>query len=131
MTMIETFEDGPVEIEERVPLTSAQRRRLLEEQRYLCGCGCGASLRVEIDGRFMLAAVIDEHVLPLWKGGKNHLSNRSIWAAPCSAAKTRKEATERAKVKRIQRRLRGEERPKQKIRSGGFRRDPLAARNFR
>lgn len=133
MTMIEPSVDAgeDVEIEERVPLTPAQRRQLLEEQRYLCGCGCGRNLRIEIDGRQMLAAVIDEHVVPLWKGGSNALFNRSMWAAECSAAKTKREAGERAKVKRIQRRLRGEEPSKQKIRSAGFRKDPLSPRNFR
>src|SRR5690349_7592301 len=105
MTMIERREAEDVDIEERVPLTPAQRRQLLDAQGYLCGCGCGRGLRIEIDGRQMLAAVIDEHVLPLWKGGSNALSNRSMWAAECSAAKTKRETSERAKVNRIRRRL--------------------------
>lgn len=120
-----------VEVEDRVPLTQAQRRGLLEAQGYLCGCGCGAKLQVELEGRTMLAAMIDEHVTPLWFGGSNDISNRSMWAVACSAAKTKREAAARAKAKRIWRRLHGEEPPKQKIRSGGFRRDSLSPRNFR
>jgi hypothetical protein len=120
-----------VEIHERVPLTKAQRRELLERQGYLCGCGCGASLRATINGEVMLAPMIDEHIKPLWGGGTNDLSNRAMWAVECSARKTRREATERAKVLRIRRRLAGEERPKQAIRSRGFARDSLSPRNFR
>lgn len=119
MSMIEPASRDPVEIEERVPLTKAQRRAFLEAQRRLCGCGCGAPL---VDGE-----IIDEHVTPLWRGGTNALSNRALWTAECSAEKTAREATQRGKVKRIQRQANPETRRKspRPLKGRGFDRDPL------
>lgn len=47
---------------------------------------------------------IDEHVEPLWLGGKNELSNRQLWCGPCAKPKTAREATQRAKVYRVRER---------------------------
>jgi 5-methylcytosine-specific restriction endonuclease McrA len=45
---------------------------------------------------------VDEHLVPLFSGGPNELSNRAIWCVDCAKAKTAGEAPGRAKVRRFE-----------------------------
>jgi len=56
-----------------------------------CGCGCGAKLAVK--------GFILEHIAPLEDGGADDLSNKAAYSIPCAKAKTKAEATARAKVR--------------------------------
>jgi len=40
-----------------------------------------------------------EHIVPLEDGGADDLSNKAAFSIPCAKAKTKVEATERAKVR--------------------------------
>lgn len=82
--------------EKRKPLTRLQFATLILEQSGKCGCGCGKKLQAD--------RIIDEHVTALDFLGSNDLSNRSLWDADCSKAKTAKDVAASAKG----RRLRGE-----------------------
>jgi 5-methylcytosine-specific restriction protein A len=44
---------------------------------------------------------VDEHINPLWRGGKNELTNRELWCKPCSTDKTSRETTERTDSYRV------------------------------
>jgi 5-methylcytosine-specific restriction endonuclease McrA len=112
----------------RQRLRADQRRALLKRQDFRCAA-CPEPLVVEVDGRRLLAAMVDEHVLPLALGGSNELANRELRCPACAKAKTSKDLRAIFKVKRIQRRQRGEEPAKQKIRSRPFPRDPLSWRD--
>lgn len=90
----------PVELHERKPLTPAQKVALLDRQSDLCGCGCGERL-VRDDG--ICEPMIDEHVVPLWCGGTNELTNRALYLVACARKKTVREATERGHVLRLER----------------------------
>lgn len=91
----------PVEPTKRKPLTPAQRREILARQNDLCG-ECDASLIWQVvEGRKVYGPVIDEHVLRLFVGGSNELRNRQLWCVACSKAKTKAEAPQNAKVRRI------------------------------
>ena len=89
-------EREPVTIEKRKPLTRAETIALSVDQNGRCGCGCGKKLDALREG------VIDEHRVALALGGTNDLSNRELWRAPCSAAKTAgQDAPAIAKAKRL------------------------------
>ena len=129
MSRIDPSPPEPVEPTERKRLTAAERATLLERQDHDCPT-CGASLVwAVVDGKPVYGPMIDEHIIPLELGGSNDLSNRELWCVPCAKAKTRADRKAIAKVARIRRREAGEERPKQKIRSRGFTRDPLHWKN--
>jgi 5-methylcytosine-specific restriction endonuclease McrA len=124
---------GPIEPGEATPrrrLTAAERTILLARQHDACAGPCRESLVwALVDGKPVYGPMIDEHIVPLELGGSNDLSNRELLCVPCAKAKTRADRKAIAKVARIRRRLAGQERPKQKIRSRGFPRDPLHWRN--
>ena len=128
MSLIGPLGREPVEATERRRLTAAERRALLERQSFICAA-CPTKLTLEIEGGVVLGAMVDEHVIPLALGGSNDLANRELRCVACAKAKTRADLRAIAKVARIRRRLAGQERPKQKIRSRGFPRDPLSWRN--
>ncbi|HEX3406379.1 MAG TPA: HNH endonuclease [Caulobacteraceae bacterium] len=83
----------------------------------------------KVDGRRLLAAMVDEHVIPLALGGANDIGNRELRCPACAKAKTSKDLKAILKAKRIERRLLGLLKPKPKIRSRPFARDPLSWRN--
>jgi 5-methylcytosine-specific restriction endonuclease McrA len=112
----------------RARLNAAERRILLQRQGFRCAA-CPEPLTLEVNGRIVLAAMVDEHVLPLALGGTNDLANRELRCPACAKGKTSKDLKAILKVKRIQRRLAGEEPRKRQIRSKGFPRDPLSWRS--
>ena len=112
----------------RQRLTAAERRLLLQRQDYRCAA-CSEPLIIEVGGRKLLAAMVDEHILPLALGGSNALANRELRCPACAKAKTSKDLKAILKVKRIRRRLAGEAPAKHKIRSRPFQRDELSWRN--
>ena len=116
-------------LEERRRLSAEERRILLERQNFVCAA-CATKLTLEIDGRVVLGAMVDEHIIPLALGGCNDLENRELRCPACAKAKTLKDLKAIRKAARIQRRLYGDEPVKQKIRSRGFRRDPLSWRDL-
>jgi 5-methylcytosine-specific restriction endonuclease McrA len=119
------IESTPAQATERRRLTAAERATLLTRQEGHCAGPCQESLIFSVrDGRPIYAPMVDEHLVPLELGGSNDLANRALLCVPCAKAKTRADRKAIAKVARIRRRLAGEERPKQKIRSRGFPRDP-------
>lgn len=69
-------------VEKRKPLTKKQRAQMMLDQAGICGCGCGGKLGLLGEG------IIDEHLKALGLFGTNDRENRSLWRAPCSAAKT-------------------------------------------
>ena len=85
------------EPEDRIPLTRKQVAELFLRQDGRCPC-CGQKLQAK---GHKAVGIIDEHVNPLWRGGKNDLGNRELWCAPCATQKTSQEATERAKALRV------------------------------
>lgn len=90
--------------ERRKPLTPKQYVELFLRQDGRCGCGCNA--RLEVKGGVEVE-IIDEHIQPLFRGGSNDLDNRALFSKPCAIAKTREEATERAKGRRAMERYIG------------------------
>jgi len=82
---------------ERKPLTKLQFARIALDQNGRCGCGCGKRLDFQKPRQ-----ITDEHLNPLFSGGANDLENRALWDSDCSKEKTRKEAPDRAKVRRIE-----------------------------
>ena len=126
MSMIAPQERQPVEATERRRLTAAQRAFLLQRQQHRCAGPCGQSpIWAIVEGKVIYEPMIDEHVIPLELGGSNDLTNRLLLCVPCAKRKTRVDRKAIAKAARIRRREAGEERPKRKIRSRGFPRDPL------
>ena len=107
-----------VEIEARKPLTKRQRALFFLDQDGICGCGCGVKMDHEREG------TIDEHVLPLWCGGTNDLTNRKLYRKPCAAEKTSRETTARGKVNRIIAREDGTRRERKQIPSRPFDKGP-------
>lgn len=87
--------NAPVPIEKRKPLTRREALQLAFDQDGRCKCGCGEKLDALREG------VTDEHRVPLALGGTNDLSNRELWRAPCSAAKTKRDRAAIAKAKRL------------------------------
>lgn len=98
----------------RRPLTPGQRRYLIELQGGRCGCGCLGALDS--------GPVIDEHIQPLDLLGSNHISNRSLWLAACSARKTAEvDLPKIAKVRRQRKKaLKPRKHSKRPIKSRGF-----------
>ena len=130
MSMIERDVAEPVEATPRKRLTTAERAAIQKRQQDRCAGRCRESLIWSVvDGRAIYGPMIDEHVIPLELGGANDLSNRELLCVPCAKEKTRADRKAIAKVARIRRRQAGQERPKQKIRSRGFPRDPLHWKN--
>ena len=129
MSQLDPAPPEPVEPTPRQRLTAAEKAAILARQDHCCP-KCKASLVwAVVDGKLVHGPMIDEHIIPLELGGSNDLSNRELWCVPCAKAKTRDDRKAIAKVARIHRRQSGQERPKQKIRSRGFPRDPLHWKN--
>ena len=84
----------------REPLTKLEFAKLAVEQKGKCA-KCGVKLKFEP------YQIRDEHVVSLFGGGTNDLSNRQLWCADCVKPKNAEDAARHAKIKR----LRGE--PKQ------------------
>lgn len=84
-------------IEARKPLNRAQVVAILCRQAggIPCGCGCGEPLDPLGEG------VVDEHVIPLEQTGPNDLRNRALYRRPCAVEKTKRDATNTAKCKRL------------------------------
>ncbi|HEY2202561.1 MAG TPA: hypothetical protein VGH56_11780 [Solirubrobacteraceae bacterium] len=112
----------------RQRLSAAERRTLLQRQNFRCA-SCPEQLVIEVGGRRLMAAMVDEHILPLALGGSNDLANRELRCPACAKTKTSKDLKAILKVRRIQRRQLGEAPTKPKIRSRPFPRDPLSWRN--
>jgi len=64
-----------------------------------------------------------DHILPLWLGGNNREKNLEGLCPAHHAAKTKAEASLRAKAKRREQRDQGTRRPRKAIPSRGFQRD--------
>lgn len=64
-----------------------------------------------------------DHILPLWLGGSNREKNLEGLCPAHHAAKTKAEATLRAKAKRLEHRDQGARKPCKAIPSRGFQRD--------
>ena len=74
-------------------------RDILDRQGWKCACGCGASF-----DSWAQTGRLDfhyDHILPLWLGGKDEPENLQALKRGHHAKKTHKEASARAKVKRI------------------------------
>jgi 5-methylcytosine-specific restriction endonuclease McrA len=112
----------------RQRLSAMERRTLLNRQNFRCAV-CPELLVIEVGGQRLLAAMVDEHVIPLALGGSNDLANRELRCPACAKAKTSRDLKAILKVRRIRRRQLGEDPRKSKIRSRGFPRDPLSWRN--
>jgi len=69
-----------------------------------------------------------DHILPLWLGGSNKEKNLEGLCPAHHAAKTKAEASLRAKAKRREQRDQGTRRPRQPIASRGF--DKTQTRGF-
>jgi len=83
------------------------KTRILERQGWRCAVS-GVEFRDGVKAEF-------DHITPLWLGGENRESNLQAITAKVHAAKTKTEATVRAKVNRNQiKRIRG------KKKSNGF-----------
>jgi hypothetical protein len=95
----------------RRPLSKLEFARLAVEQKGKCA-KCGVKLKFEPH------QIRDEHVVSLFGGGTNDLSNRQLWCLACVKPKNASDAARHAKIKR----LRGQTKtgPKKKIQSRGF-----------
>lgn len=81
----------------RKPLTKLEFARLAVEQKGKCA-KCGVKLTFEPH------QVRDEHIISLFGGGTNDLSNRELWCVECTKAKDKADSARHAKI----RHLRGE-----------------------
>jgi 5-methylcytosine-specific restriction protein A len=98
----------------RRSITTALRLRVWAAHEGKCHI-CGLRIHAERGEKWDV-----EHVKPLWLGGEDAESNMAPAHKDCHAPKTAGEATTRAKVKRIEARHLGANRPKGKIASRGF-----------
>lgn len=88
----------PTYVQPRKPLTKKQRLELYLSAQGRCQApNCGKKIT--------LTEMVDEHLLPLWLAQKdqdlNAKVNRRCFCQDCAGAKTAKEATERAKGRRV------------------------------
>lgn len=81
----------------------AQERRRLPLQREIVQ-NHQAQWDWRVRERAVPQGVEYDHVVPLWRGGVNHLDNLQTLCVPCHRGKTAREAAERAAVRRSQRR---------------------------
>lgn len=82
----------PYYVEPRKRLTDKRRLQLFLEHNGVC-CICGQKI--------VAATWIVEHVNPLWRDGKNDQDNLAPAHTDCARAKTKTEAKDRAKGRRI------------------------------
>lgn len=117
-----------VESTPRERLRPREKALILERQHDRCAGPCGESLIWSvIDGKPVYGPMIDEHILPIWLGGSNDLSNRELRCVPCAKAKTREDMKRINKTKRLERDANPETRrhSPHRLRSRGFQKDPL------
>ena len=122
MTRVAPPSGERVEQTPRVRLTPAQRKELLSRQDYRCA-QCRLPLRFWLDeqpGQILYLPMIDEHIIPLWAGGSNDLSNRALYCVDCAKAKTKREATARGKVNRLIKSADPSTRKPSRLRGRGF-----------
>lgn len=100
----------PVQPTTRGPMTKARRLRIYLACNGRCECGA----------KVPMAGTVIDHRLPLWLGGADDDANLRFICRACDAPKTAKDATDRAKVKRILAREEGTRRPRKAIQSVGF-----------
>lgn len=62
-----------------------------------------------------------DHAIPIILGGENRESNLQLLCVPCHKAKTRLDVKLKAKVARVRKKHLGIARPRQQIKSAGFR----------
>jgi 5-methylcytosine-specific restriction protein A len=91
--MSRTVEEWIGKTDDSTP-TDACKRRILDRQGWTCAVS-GVEFRDGIKAEY-------DHVTPLWLGGENRESNLQALTAKAHAAKTKAEATVRAKVHRNQ-----------------------------
>lgn len=65
-----------------------------------------------------------DHIIPLILGGRHAESNLQLLCVECHAGKSRLDVKLKAKVARVRQRNLGIRKPKQKIKSAGFRKTP-------
>lgn len=106
----------PVPATPRASMTPRMRQEAYDDADGMCAW-CGTKIAPG-------EAYDVDHNIPLWMGGAENRANRrplhATPAKPCHKAKTRKDAADRAKVKRIHEREEGSRRPRQAIASPGF-----------
>jgi 5-methylcytosine-specific restriction protein A len=83
---------SPYSVTKRKPLTTKQRAQLFLSHEGIC-CLCHTKIVNE--------PWIDEHLLPLAMDGSNDMENRGPAHVRCARIKTAKDATDRAKVRRV------------------------------
>jgi len=99
-----------VELEAR-NVSKARKDKCLEKHGNCCAYpGCEDTKSLAVD-----------HIIPLWMGGKNTDENLEPLCVPHHAAKTKREAALRGKVKRLAKET-GQNRVKKQIQSRGFER---------
>jgi len=99
--------NDPYYVHPRKPLTPPQKLKMFLAAGGIC-CVCGH----KIDG---VKEAWDEHVDPLWLKGTNEPSNRKPAHERCARTKSAKEATERAKIRRVAEQHMGAKRPKSRL----------------
>ena len=76
----------------RIPLTKWQFATLFLEQGGKCAsCDC----------KLQKSKTRDEHIVSLFGGGSNEMSNRALWCVSCTKPKNRDDAARAAKIKRL------------------------------
>ena len=78
----------------RKPLSKLEFAKLAVQQEGKCA-KCGVKLKFEPH------QIRDEHVVSLFGGGTNDLSNRQLWCNECVKPKNAEDAARHAKIKRL------------------------------
>ena len=99
----------PVQPTPRGAMTKARRLRLYLACNGRCSCGA----------KVPMAGTVIDHRIPLFMGGADDDANLRFICPSCDKPKTAKDATDRAKVKRIHKRLTGDRKPS-RLQSRGF-----------
>lgn len=107
-----------VEATPRKRLTAHERDEILVRQGFNCA-GCRFPLCDYVGRTRILRAMVDEHIVPLWLGGSNDLSNREFTCEACAYRKTKDDISRIAKTKRLIRKH-TEPRPPSRFQSRGF-----------
>lgn len=94
----------PYSVNARLKLSPKKRLQLFLEHKGMC-CLCHTPIKTG-------ERWITEHIKPLWLDGTNDWENLAPAHEACATGKTQKEATERAKGRRIAEKHLGAHRPK-------------------
>lgn len=84
------------QMNKRRSLSASEKLTVMRRQDFKCNCGCGETLD-PTDTHY-------DHILPLWLGGTNDISNFQALKRKHHGKKTTKEAKNRAKADRIRNR---------------------------